>query len=184
MAFAKQWALYWFKKHPEHERVLPLDDVGQLALLGMCEAATKYDPSRKTSFKGYSSHWMHRAVQRYLARTVNLIRWPDNDYLDIWFRNLHGKNGLPPGKKMVVPLEEDIPEPEKEELAKSWELVEAVATLDGRERDVINFLFFANAGYRDYRLREVGRILGISGEYVRLIKNSALRKMRKLLEEA
>ena len=78
-------------------------------------------------------------------------------------------------KKIIDPLVRL----EREDLRK--ELTKALFCLNSRERKIL-ILRFGLKNRRGYTLREVGRIIGISGERVRQIEDVALRKMRKILE--
>ena len=64
------------------------------------------------------------------------------------------------------------------------EIGEAVdRVLDERERHVVELRYGLHTG-RPLSLRETGKVLGLSGERVRLIEREALRKLRDSKEIA
>ncbi|MFQ5472316.1 MAG: sigma-70 family RNA polymerase sigma factor [Dehalococcoidia bacterium] len=56
------------------------DDLIQIALLGLLEAARRFDPAREVAFATYAIPWIRQSCQRYVPSHVLRILFPGNLY--------------------------------------------------------------------------------------------------------
>lgn len=170
----KGLALYILKKCRQKwmaVRRLEAEDAVQAALLGLCEAARAYDPSRG-GFAGFAAKCIISALTA-ASQTAGAVRVP-------WQRRKRPANLLAQFRAASVGQFDYDREPEPERPDEPAELLEplrdALPRLSDRQRDVLNLR------YRDgLTLAEAGERLGVTRERVRQIEAGALRELRGLL---
>lgn len=74
--FHVRLARYW-SGMPMRWFGLDADDAEQTAMLGLMEAARRFDPERGYQFSTFASHWIRQACSRYGLRVGMFIRAPD-----------------------------------------------------------------------------------------------------------
>ena len=52
------------------------DDAGQIGMIGLIEAARRFDPKRGVQFSTYANYWIRHACQRYGAQAALFIHLP------------------------------------------------------------------------------------------------------------
>ena len=60
------------------------EDLFQVGVLGLMQAAEKFDPKLGYAFSTYASLWVYQAVQRYLYNNISIIRIPESTRREIY----------------------------------------------------------------------------------------------------
>ena len=131
-------------------RGLPLEDLRQEALLGLLEAAQRFEPERGWNFSTYACHWIKKRLRSALAR-----------------ENPAGWKTEPLGERDVA-----APDSQNPDLASSE--ISFPLSMPAAERRVL--LLSINQGLP---LKEVAARLGISVERVKQLRSKALRRIKQ-----
>ncbi|MCB5247494.1 MAG: sigma-70 family RNA polymerase sigma factor [Candidatus Cloacimonetes bacterium] len=132
-------------------RGLPLEDLRQEALLGLLEAAERFEPERGWNFSTYAGHWIKKRLLAALAKEKTAT----------WGTEQLG--------------ETDVAAPESPELGNSQDqALTFPKSMPADERRVV--LLSVNKGLP---LKEVANRLGISVERVKQLRGKALRRLRQ-----
>ena len=174
-------ALHYARHHYRGD--LSYDEAVSACYEGLVEAARRYDPGRNVRFSTYATYWMHQSLRqaRIQATTIRVPHYlwdpkarrrPENAAAAARAHCVasgwHGEDFTPFDSLEARP---SGPGDRGESGA-----AEALAVLDGRERDVIVRRF--GIGCRRQTLKEIGDDLGFTREWVRQIEKRALEKMR------
>lgn len=132
---------------------LPLDDLRQEALLGLLDAAGKFDPGRGVLFSTYATWWIKKRLLRAARQETKALRAiSSNDLL------------------------ENVPAVPEELAPDSRPVFELPSGLDENERSILTLC------YRDrLPLCEVAKQTGLSVERVKQLRAKALRRLRSQL---
>lgn len=165
-----------------------LEDLVHEGMLGLVEAARRYDPARRTKFITYAMWWVRKFVLRGLERHSQIVRIPDYQR--------RKRSGTPPVRARIVSLDSVPPgstrEPIRERLVDGRSLDPEAALLSResvqRMRMALRRLTlqelrvlqhrFGLSGGPSLTLDQTGLELTMSGERVRQIESGALRRMR------
>lgn len=156
-----------------HIGSVSLDDIQAVAYSGLIDAAKKYDSS-KGGFKGYAA--------------VRI-----NGHITDYIRSIIGRGTNKKKKPKMVSMECPLPfsfndehettiedtltarEPEKENSGRTEIFfLTAMQSLSGWQRTVVIYYF-----YKNYTMREVSEVFGISEASVSLLVHSAVDSMKK-----
>lgn len=88
---------------------LPCDDFYQEGMIGLIQAAKKFDPDYGASFSTYASWYLFQAMQKYADQNTGMIRIPVNVLQDV--RNavsLNGQYASIPQKKRIDVIAEKM----------------------------------------------------------------------------
>ena len=169
-------------KYDGVNRELELDDLIQEGLLGLIEAAKRYDfnNEKKAKFITYAVYY----IDRYIYRAVN-GRSSKEIGNNKFYHNCTSLN-VPVGKEEDAEIGDLI-----EDINYEFENIEEKIFLNNlrkeledvmqqyntlEQREVLKFRFGWNA--KEMKLEEIGEILGYTSNKVRTIESMALRKLR------
>lgn len=159
--------------------------------LGLIEAARRFDPGRNVKFITYAVWWIREAMMHVLSDQTRAFSFPPK-----MFGTLHnapddlslneplaadrrsGSEGR--GRELgdLLPYDQMPVDDEMIHQADLDEIVDALADLDGKEREVVRLRF----GFEDdeeHTLQEIGDRLHLSRERVRQIETRAKEKLRR-----
>jgi RNA polymerase primary sigma factor len=153
--------------------------------LGLMQAARRFDPSKNVKFITYAVWWIREAMSHVLAEQTRAFSFPPRLFwrLGASAVDLSLSDTLRGDDRARLPasLARDEHPPIETVLIQEAELrllSAALATLDGRERDVVR-LRFGLDGDEPRTLQEIGDSLHLSRERVRQIESSAKEKLRR-----
>ena len=159
------------RKHPRAIRDRSaLQDLISAGNIGLVRALNKFQPEQGTRFLTYAGWWV-RHEMREAAKHLNICHVPTH--------------ALSKGVKTPIPIElteYDTPEPQTSEPIDDLHFICCVekllqfASLNVRETFIVKSCYGIDTIPRT--LKQVGNILGITGERVRQIREVALRKLR------
>lgn len=169
--------------------VVPLGDLVQEGMLGLIRAVDGFDWRRGFRFSTYAAWWIRQAVGRAVRRECRSTGVsPDSsggDMPPVMLRVL--SLDAPADGAGVTDLAALLPvaAEQLEEMVEAGLVREclrsAVRKLAPREREVLE-LRYALDGDRPLTLAEVGRVLGVSREWVRQIERKALSRLARYRE--
>lgn len=142
------------------------EDLIQEGMIGLLEALVRYDPARGTQFSTYAHVWIRKRMFDWTQDRGATIRIPK--YLR--------KHRSPPETVMIDDLRyEPAAEPIKVE--ESLELARLLGMLPARTRRAIVLTYLEGRSQR-----EVGRLLGLTGEAVRQIVNKGIAHLQSVVQ--
>lgn len=157
---------------------LALEDLVQEGAIGLLVAIDRFDFDRGARFSTFATPWIRHSIGRSIENMGRTVRVPVHVHEA---RRRSGEWQLAPDVELDEGHMPDAGAPSPEALVGLHELAvqahEALATLTGRERDILRRRF----GDDDESLAEVGRRWGVTKERVRQVQNEALGRMRGAL---
>ncbi len=127
---------------------IPQEDLEQEGMIGLLEAADKYEEDKGAKFSTYATYW----IKKYILAAVD----KEKKY------SLNSTN-----------LNEEITKDKKVVTIKSDTNFDLPSDMPEDEKKVLTLLF-----QDEFTLKEIAEKLGISRERVRQIKEKGLRRMR------
>ena len=128
---------------------VPQEDLEQEGMIGLLEAADKFDVNRQVKFSTYATYW----IKKRILEAVNKEKKTSLNNLEF--------------------NEDIIPDKDSPVQEKKWKQLKFPENMPESEKLVIKFL------YEDQlTLKEISEKLDISRERVRQLKEKALRRMR------
>lgn len=187
-------------------RGLPDEDLINEGMVGLIEAAERFDESRGIKFISFAVWWIRRTILRALARQAPMVRVPVNLYRNLKrefeegvvkqdaLPHLHGpaislestttggEDGLRLSDRLV-----DTTVPAADETLITKQGLEAILLklqgLPPKEQKVLRLRFGLEDG-TSHSLSDIGEMMGgLSRERVRQIEHKGLRRLRRLIEE-
>ncbi len=152
---------------------LDFDDLRQAAVLGLHQAATKYDPGRGAKFSTVAAWYMFSAIRAEIANMRSTVRAPG-------YRPAPRVGSLDEDEERpLLPAdEEDGPEVGAEHALLRERVGAALGELPERERFVVEHRFGINGARRSHTLDEIAPMLGVSRARVGQIEGRALERLR------
>lgn len=155
---------------------LDFDDLRQAAVLGLHQAATKYDPGRGAKFSTVAAWYMFSAIRAEIANMRSTVRAPG-------YRPAPRVGSLDEDEERplhaVLPSDEkDGPEVGAEHALLRERVGAALGELPERERFVVEHRYGINGARRPHTLDEIAPMLGVSRARVGQIEGRALERLR------
>lgn len=157
----------------------PISDLISEGNLGLVKAIQKFDIDKNVKFISYAVWWVRSSMQEFIKRrqcSLNIEK--DEDSLN----GLVSSNGIKDEEdedvyKMEVVLSDEEDE-EKRELQKNQRKIvdKLLSKLSERERYIVEEYYGING--KEKNLEEIGKVLGLTKERIRQIKNHAFSKLR------
>ncbi|MDJ0950981.1 MAG: sigma-70 family RNA polymerase sigma factor [Alphaproteobacteria bacterium] len=170
---------------------LPRNDLMQEGVVGLMQAASRFDPDQGVRFATYAIWWIQASIRAFVARNTSIVH--NGSRLNV--SRLANERG--PDQSLDAPtsadsdmsledmLVDDGPTPEETAIEindrtawAAW-MAEALQTLTEREQRIIRARHLRE---KSTTLAELGEEFGISKERVRQIEKKALRELRRVLE--
>ena len=150
-----------------------LEDLEQIAMLGLHTAWKRFDPEKGVRFSTLALNAAHWAIQDHLdnaarhnPKTIPIVqRNPNNSDEDSW-------------EMQIADLGYSIRDAEAARLTAIGLVIDR---LDPREQRIIEARYCLNGEAKPQTLEKLGTELGVSDERVRAIELRAIRKLRKFL---
>jgi RNA polymerase sigma-32 factor len=188
---------------------LPMGDLIQEGVVGLMQAAQRFEPEREVRFSTYATWWIRAAIQDYVLRNWSIVRLTSTATQKSLFFNLRRlkakiagnpskdlsrKDALKIADALREPgegewqdlLADDAPGPEdhvtltRDAATRAKWINLALDTLTPREQVIIRERQMQEDAVT---LESLGERLGISKERVRQIEASALGKLKRALIE-
>lgn len=152
----------WIARKIAYERgsLKDLDDLSQIGVLGLIEAAERYDASKGGSFKTYAEY-------RIRGTILDQLRTNKRQFFPISLQE-EEPDGSTEGE-----FSDSLEERELRSSIKT-----ALRQLTPREQSVVQLYY-----YEDLNLKEIGEKLRVSESRVSQLHGSALRKLGKTLKK-
>ena len=127
---------------------IPQEDLEQEGMIGLLEAANRYEENKGAKFSTYATYW----IKKYILAAVDKEK-------------KHSSNS--------TNLNEEITRDEKASVIKPATKIVLPSNMPENEKTVLIMLF-----QDEFTLKEIAEKLGISRERVRQLKEKGLRRMR------
>ncbi len=152
-------------------RGFPFSDLIQEGNLALIKAAQEYDPETGYRFCTYAIECIKGTIKNALARKSRIIRIPKRSSVKT------SNNYLPLEDSVLYKISAEIEKERKNRKELEIDFTYLLASLTNREREIIKLRY----GFYDeeHTLEEIGTLLNLSKEGVRLIENKALKKLRR-----
>jgi RNA polymerase sigma factor (sigma-70 family) len=155
---------------------LDLSDLKQAGRIGLLDAIDRFDPNRGKRLSTYASFWIRNYIQRSL---------PEKDKKMLGLTSsLEATVARDKSESFSILSRLANPQPSAEDLVIarsniSW-LRNVLPALPPYQRRVIELIYGFSMDYGDREMdnKEVGRIVGLSRERIRQIKEEVLRKLQ------
>ena len=153
-----------------------IEDLISIGTIGLIKAVNTFNAAKKIKLATYASRCIENEILMHLRKTgsqrVELsideplnTDWDGNELL---LSDILGTEE----DEVCRPLEDD---------AEKRMLLEAVESLEGREREIIR-LRFGLEGSREYTQKEVADLLGISQSYISRLEKRSLTRLRREMQ--
>lgn len=171
------------KKYMGHG--LALDDLVNEGVIGMIEAAAKFDMGRGHKFVAYATPFIRKNMERAVEEQTSLYRVPKKEMTRLRAQQrkaLSVDAPLAGGRQMTlldILIDSNSPQPDEEVLKNHIvaELTDMLEILTEREQHVVTAFYGLGTARRS--LAEIGGELNIKRERARQIRDTAIRKMSR-----
>lgn len=160
---------------------LDYEDLLQCALLGLHQAAGKFDPERGAKFSTVAYWYMRSEIGKEVATTRSLVRVPAHRPVKDGPRAISLETPIAedmPLGSLLPSDDEDAPEVGADRALTRERVGVALDTLPERDRFVVEHRFGINGARHPHTLDEIGVMLGVSRARVGQIEARALARLR------
>lgn len=151
---------------------MELEDLVQEGMVGLMDAANRFDPRRGIKFSTYAAWHIRKAIMDAIRNKNDMVRTPRRHQAKACFELDTSWDAADPTESPVDALAR------REEVSA---IQKCIKMLPHRDAIVIRLRHGVNV--EKMTLSEVGRILDVSRERVRQIQNAAEEKLRLLLQD-
>lgn len=149
-----------------------LEDLVSIGTIGLIKAANTFRADKNIKLATYASRCIENEILMYIRKTGNIRT-------EISFDEPLNVDG--DGNELllsdVVSSDEDSVSRRIEDAEEKRIIMEAVAKLDAREREIVE-LRFGLCGRREYTQKEVADMLGISQSYISRLEKRIIERLR------
>ena len=178
-----------------NETVL-FDDLKQQGMLGLCEAAKRYDPDRGVKFISYAVFWIRQSVNIWLTYNYTTVRSPTSrderivkcegcgdHYRGAAFihtcpeckhQQPRYRVTMTPEDKVFLTSDDPLPDIDARRGIDARYLKHLMGDLSAKDQDIMRMRWSEG-----WTLKDIGLVYGITKEGVRLRHNRAMAKVRK-----
>ena len=169
---------------------LEIEELVNAGNIGLIRASQKFSLSHNTKFITYARFWICEEIRNAIMSTGSAFKFPANKYNEMKkdkykVASLDAPCGIDEEGSLMNLVEDDVnATPEDSAITKMTieKLIENMSCLQEKERLVLEYRFGLNCE-KPKSLTEVGTILGMTKEGVRLVECRALTKLRNMMKQ-
>ena len=168
---AWQYCAIYAPGDKEKQREL-YEDFFQEGVMGLMESLSRFDETRGYKLSTYAIPWIRMRISKYAE--VNLQPGQVTDSLQ---EKVYEDNEAETKEDRLEDPNPIVPSEVTEKSIMAEKIREVVATLDPQERHVVE-LHFGLTGGEPMPFRDIGPIIGVSGQRAQQVLIKALKKLR------
>ena len=154
-----------------------IDDLYDIGLIGLCKAANSFDEKKGYTFSTYATFCIRNEILMYRRKRTNKVNINAISLNTPIYENGESEIVLEDTLKSDEDIEKTILDKEQNIL-----LYESIEKLDEKEKLIICH-YYGLLGYGNISRDQLSKDLGISLSYISRIKNRALKKLKRMMED-
>lgn len=137
---------------------LPINDLISEGNFGLIHAIEKFDPDRGTKLITYAKNWIKQTIEMYIFKN-SVVNKIENDDFKIY-------------------KEKEVSEENTNDDIYKNQMVDFVLNFLNKLEYIVITKHYGLKGEKEKKLNEIGDEIGLSPEYIRKIKEKAIKKIR------